>query len=103
MSARPKRRLPRRVIGVPRRGGVPIARSGAVNLPRGRATNLPRGKKVIRAGLRGKKPLATRIVRQAQFAQRTGIRPQTFGSGEFTFPKLKGLPRRTQRMDGLGL
>ncbi len=99
----PKRRLPRRPIGVPRRGGVTLAQQGRSVLPRGRASNLPRGAKVIRAGLRGKRGLAQQTVRRAQFAQRTGIPQQTFGSGEFRFPKLRGLPRRTQRMDGLGL
>jgi len=99
----PKRRLPRRVIGVPRRGGVTLAQQGRSVLPRGRATNLPRGAKVIRAGLRQKRSLAAQTVRRSRFAQRTGIQPQTFGSREFRFPKLKGLPRRTQRLDGLGL
>jgi len=108
MSARqprkPKRRLPkRRIIGVPRRGGVSIAQQGQAVLPRGRASNLPRGKKVIRRGLREKESFAAGTVRRSQFAQRTGIQQDTFAGGEFKFPKIKGLPRRTFRMDGLGL
>jgi len=50
----------------------------ALNLPRGRASSLPKGS-VIRTGLRGKKPLAQRIVKQAKFSQRTGIAPKTIG------------------------
>ena len=100
----PKRRLPRRVVGVPRRGGVTIAQQGRVALPRGRASNLPRGAKVIRRGFRQKKSVATQAVRRAQFAQRTGIPQRTFGSSDFNFPRLKGLPKRRDfRMDGLGL
>lgn len=105
-KVKPKRRLPRQVIGVPRRGGVTIAQQGRTVLPRGRASSLPRGAKVIRKGFRGKRSVATQAVRRAQFAQRTGIPQETFGSirSDFRFPKLRGLPkRRGFRMDGLGL
>jgi len=51
----------------------------ALNLPKGRASALPKGS-VIRTGLRGRKPLAERIVKQARFSQRTGIAPRTIGT-----------------------
>jgi len=104
-TPKPRRRLPRRPIGVPRRGGVTLAQQGRSVLPRGRASNLPRGAKVIRRGFRGRRSAATQAVRRAQFAQRTGIPQRTFGSGDFNFPRLKGLKKRRDfRMDGqLGL
>ncbi len=133
MSARvkrkikPKRRLPKRPVGVPRtRGRVSIQESGRGLLPRGSASNLPR--KVVRRGLRqslrtsSKENIAGRTIRQTEFAQRTGIQPETFGSAEFKFPSLFGTKRRRTkvprstaptlfggrrqtdfRMDGLGL
>lgn len=63
--------------GKPRRtiGGI---RGKVLNIPKGRASALPRGN-VIRKGLRGKKPLAQRVVQQARFSQRTGIAPKTIG------------------------
>jgi hypothetical protein len=51
----------------------------ALNLPKGRASALPKGS-VIRTGLRGRKPLARRIINQAKFTQRTGIAPRTIGT-----------------------
>lgn len=65
------------VNGKPKRtlGGI---RRKVLDLPKGRASALPRGS-VIRKGLRGKKPLAQRIVQQARFSQRTGIAPKTIG------------------------
>lgn len=100
-----KKRLPRRPIGVPRRGGVTLAQQGRSVLPRGRASSLPRGAKVIRRGFRNRRSAAVTAVRRAQFAQRTGIPQRTFGSGDFNFPRLKGLKKRRDfRMDGqLGL
>lgn len=56
-------------------GGI---RRKVLDIPKGRASALPRGS-VIRTGLRGKKPLAERIVKQARFTQRTGIAPKTIG------------------------
>ncbi len=133
MSARvkrkikPRRRLPKRPVGVPRtRGRVSIQQSGRGLLPKGSASNLP--KQFIRKGLRqslrtrSKENVAGRTIRQTEFAQRTGIQPETFGSAEFKFPSLFGskrrrtkVPRSTApslfggrrqtdfRMDGLGL
>ncbi len=133
MSARVKRkpiqrkRLRKRPVGVPRtRGRVSIQESGRGLLPRGSASNLP--KEFIRKGLRkslrtsAKENVAGRTIRQTEFAQRTGIQPETFGSAEFKFPSLFGTKRRRTkvprsrapslfggrrqtdfRMDGLGL
>jgi len=132
MSARVKRkitrkRLPKRPVGVPRtRGRVSIQESGRGLLPKGSASNLP--KQFIRKGLRqslrtrSKENVAGRTIRQTEFAQRTGIQPETFGSAEFKFPSLFGTKRRRTklpktrapslfggrrqtdfRMDGLGL
>lgn len=56
-------------------GGI---RTRVLDIPKGRVSALPRGS-VIRKGLRGKKPLAQRIVSQAKFSQRTGIAPKTIG------------------------
>jgi len=132
LSARVKRkitrkRLPKRPVGVPRtRGRVSIQESGRGLLPKGSASNLP--KQFIRKGLRqslrtrSKENVAGRTIRQTEFAQRTGIQPETFGSAEFKFPSLFGTKRRRTklprtrapslfggrrqtdfRMDGLGL
>ncbi len=133
MSARVKRKpiqrrkLRKRPVGVPRtRGRVTIQESGRGLLPRGSASNLPR--QVVRRGLRkplrttSKENIAGRTIRQTEFAQRTGIQPETFGSAEFKFPSLFGTKRRRTkvprtrapslfggrrqtdfRMDGLGL
>ena len=133
MSARVKRKpiqrrtLRKRPVGVPRtRGRVSIQESGRGLLPKGSASNLPR--KVIRRGLsqslrtQSKENVAGRTIRQTEFAQRTGIQPETFGSAEFKFPSLFGTKRRRTklprtkapslfggrrqedfRMDGLGL
>ena len=62
-------RKPRRSIGI--RGKV-------LNIPKGRASASPRGN-IITKGLRGKKPLAQRVVQQAKFSRRTGIAPKTIG------------------------
>jgi len=121
--APPRRRLPQRPVGVPRtRGRVTIQESGRGLLPQGRASNLPRN--VVRKGLRktlrtrSQENVAGRTIRQTEFAQRTGIQPETFGSAEFKFPSLfGGRRRRTKtptlnprrrgldsfRMDGAGL
>ncbi len=56
-------------------GGI---RRRVLDIPRGRVSALPKGS-VVRTGLRGKKPLAERIVKQARFSQRTGIAPKTIG------------------------
>jgi len=133
MSARVKRKpiqrrtLRKRPVGVPRtRGRVSIQESGRGLLPKGSASNLP--KQFIRKGLRqslrtsSKENVAGRTIRQTEFAQRTGIQPETFGSAEFKFPSLFGTKRRRTklprtkapslfggrrqtdfRMDGLGL
>ena len=53
-------------------------RTRVLDIPKGRASSLPKGS-VIRKGLRGRKPLAERIVKQARFSQRTGIAPRTIG------------------------
>lgn len=53
-------------------------RRKVLNIPKGRASALPRGN-VITKGLRGKKPLAQRVVQQAKFSRRTGIAPKTIG------------------------
>ena len=53
-------------------------RGKLLNIPKGNPSALKRGS-VIRTGLRGRKPLATRIVKQARFSQRTGIAPKTIG------------------------
>lgn len=106
MSARVKRKLRKRPVGVPRtRGRVSIQQSGRGLLPKGSASNLP--KNVIRRGL--KKPLRTqskeniagRTIRQTEFAQRTGIQPETFGSAEFKFPSLFGTKRRRTKIPKL--
>ncbi len=125
--APPRTRLPQRPVGVPiTRGRVSIQESGRGLLPKGSASNLP--KQFIRKGLRkslrtsSKENVAGRTIRQTEFAQRTGIQPETFGSAEFKFPSLFGgrrrrtkVPRTTApslfggrrqtdfRMDGLGL
>jgi len=104
MSARVKRKpiqrrrtLPKRPIGVPRRGRS-IIQAGSGLIPKGRASNLP--KQILRRGLRktiraeSKENVAGRTVRQVEFAQRTGIEPQTFGGGDFNFPSLFGSRRR---------
>ena len=49
-----------------------------IQLPKGRASALPRGS-AIRAGLRGKKPLAQRVARRSQIAQATGRPQNTLG------------------------
>jgi len=67
----PQRRSPQRRTGTGIRGRV-------LDIPKGRVSALPRGS-VIRRGLRRKKPLAERIVKQARFSQRTGIAPRTIG------------------------
>jgi len=59
----------KRTIGIRRR---------VLDIPKGKASALPTGS-VIRKGLRGKKPLAQRIVKQSRFTQRTGIAPRTIG------------------------
>ena len=56
-------------------GGI---RRKVLNIPKGNPSALAKGS-VIRTGLRGKKPLAERIVKQARFSQRTGIAPKTIG------------------------
>ena len=111
MSARvkrkikPRRRLPQRPIGVPRRGRS-IIQAGSGLIPKGRATNLP--KQIIRRGLRktirakSKENVAGRTVRRVEFAQRTGIEPTTFGSGDFKFPSLFGGGGRKRQKSGLG-
>ena len=53
-------------------------RRKVLNIPKGRASALPRGN-IITKGLRGKKPLAQRVVQQAKFSRRTGIAPKTIG------------------------
>jgi len=65
----PQRRTPQRRTGI--RGRV-------LDIPKGNPSAIARGS-VIRKGLRGKKPLAQRIVRQSRFTQRTGIAPKTIG------------------------
>ncbi|NIS94944.1 MAG: hypothetical protein GTN97_03340 [Nitrosopumilaceae archaeon] len=49
-----------------------------LNIPKGRASALPKGS-AVRQGLRGKKPLAQRIVRSTRIAQATGRGQQTLG------------------------
>jgi len=56
-------------------GGI---RRKVLDIPKGNPSALARGS-VVRTGLRGKKPLAERIVKQARFSQRTGIAPKTIG------------------------
>lgn len=63
------------VNGKPRSIGI---RRKVLNIPKGRVSALPRGS-VITKGLRGKKPLAQRVVQQAKFSRRTGIAPKTIG------------------------
>lgn len=122
-----RKKLRQRPVGVPRtRGRVSIQESGRGLLPKGSASNLP--KQFIRKGLRqslrtsSKENVSGRTIRQTEFAQRTGIQPETFGSAEFKFPSLFGTKRRRTklprtkapslfggrrqedfRMDGLGL
>lgn len=100
-----RKRLPQRPIGVPRRGRS-IIQAGSGLIPKGRASNLP--KQILRRGLRrsiraeSKENVAGRTVRQVEFAQRTGIEPTQFGTGDFKFPSIFGGGGRKRQKSGLG-
>lgn len=68
-NGKPRKSTIRKVGGIRRR---------VLDIPKGNPSALQKGN-VIRTGLRGKKPLAQRIVKQARFSQRTGIAPKTIG------------------------
>jgi len=75
-----------------------------LNLPKGKASTIPTGS-VVRKGLRGKRPLAQRIVKRSQFEQRTGKSAgSTFGLRRQNKRTAKNISSNLLgfRMDGRG-